>query len=59
MNASSDDKGNNDDISPDPLTNDININANSGDEKNDYGFTPDTPTNGRNIETICNKEEKK
>ena len=35
MNNSSDDKVNNDDISPNSPTNDVNINANSNDKKND------------------------
>ena len=59
MNASSDDEGNNDDVAPDPLTNDVNINADYDDEKNDYEVTPDTHTNGRNNEIIDNYEEKK
>ena len=58
MNVSSDYKRNNDKVSPDPPTNDVNINANSDDEKNDYEVTPDTPKNGGNIETIDNDEEK-
>ena len=54
INASSDDEGNNDEIAPDPPTNDININDNSDDEKNYYEVTPDTPTNGKNNEIIDN-----
>ena len=58
MNASYDDEGNNDEVAPDPLTNDVNINDNYDDEKNDYEVTSDTPTNSGNIETINNYEEK-
>ena len=32
----SDAEGNNDEVAPDPPTNDVNINANYDDEKNDY-----------------------
>ena len=35
MNASSYDEGNNDEVSPDPPTNEVNINANSDDEENE------------------------
>ena len=59
MNTSSCDEGNNDKVSADPPTNDVNINGNSNDEKNDFEVTPDTPTNNRNNETIDNHEEKK
>ena len=58
MNASSDNEENNDEVSPDPPTNDISINANPNDKKNDYEVTPDTPKNGENNETIENNEEK-
>ena len=58
MNTSSDDEGNNDEVSPDPPTNDVNINDTSNDDKNDYEINPDTPTNGHNNETI-DKHEKK
>ena len=57
MNSSSDYEGNNDDVAPNPPTNDIKISENSDDEKNCYEFTPDTPTNGGNNETIENCEE--
>ena len=50
MNASSDEERNNDEVDPEPPTNNVNINANSDDEKNDYEVTPDTPTNGGNNE---------
>ena len=58
MNASSDGEGDNDDVAPDPPTNDVNINDNYDDEKNYYEVTPDTPTNVGNNETIDNDEEK-
>ena len=58
MNAYSDDEVNNDEDSPDPPTNDVNINANDDDEKNYYEVTPDTPKNGGNNETIDKYEEK-
>ena len=58
MNTSSDDEGNNDEVAPDPTTNDAKINANHDDKKNDHEVTPDTPTNGGNNETIYNKKEK-
>ena len=45
-------------FTPDPPTDDENINANSDDEKNDYEVTPDTPTNGGTNETIDNDQEK-
>ena len=48
MNASSDDEGNNDEVAPNPNTNNVNINANDDDEKNNYEVTPDTPKNGGN-----------
>ena len=40
MNVSSDDEVNNDEVSPNPPTNDVNIGANYDDEKNDYVFYP-------------------
>ena len=52
MNAYSNNKENNDEVSPNPPTNDEIINANY-DKVN-----PDTPTNGWNNETIDNDEEK-
>ena len=54
----SDKEGNNDEVAPDPPTNDVNITANSDDEKNDYEVTPDTTIDGENNETIDNNEEK-
>ena len=54
MNAYSNNEGNNDEVAPNPPTNDVNINANSDNEKNDYEVIPDTPTNGGNNETIDN-----
>ena len=48
INAYSNNEGNNYEVAPDPLTNDVNINYNSYDEINDYQVTPDTPTNGGN-----------
>ena len=36
MNVSSDYKGNNDKVSPNPPTNDVNINTNYDDEKKEY-----------------------
>ena len=48
MNASSYDEVNNDEVAPNPPTNDVNINYNSDDEENDYGVTPDTPTSSGN-----------
>ena len=56
MNDSSDYERNNYEVSPNPPTNDVNINANSDDEENDYEVTPDTPTIGGNNETIENVE---
>ena len=42
MNDSSDDEGNNYEVSPDPHTNDVHINDNSDDERNDYEVNIDT-----------------
>ena len=58
MNASSDNEWNDYEVSPDPPTNDININNNSDYEKNYYEVTPDTPKNGGNNETIDSDEDK-
>ena len=49
-----DDEVNNDEVAPEPPTNDVNINANYDDEKNYYKVNPDKRTNGVNIETIYN-----
>ena len=40
MNASSDDEVNNDEVAPDPPTNDVNISDNSYNETNEYWITP-------------------
>ena len=58
MNASYGDEGNNYEVSPKPLTNDVNINSNSYDKKKYDEVTTDTPTNGGNNETIENDEER-
>ena len=58
MNASSDDEGNNDEVAPDPPTNEVNINDNYDDEGNYYEVTPETSTSGVNNETIDNDEDK-
>ena len=54
MNASSDDEGNNNEVAPDPPTNDVNTNTKYDDQKNGCEVTPDTPTNAGNKETIDN-----
>ena len=51
MNASSNNQGNNDEVAPEPPTNDEIINANYDE------VTPDTPTYIVNNETIDNDEE--
>ena len=56
MNAYSNYEGNNDEVAPDPPTDDGNINANY-DEKNYYEVAPDTTKNGVNNKTIYNDEE--
>ena len=57
MNTSSDYEVNSDEVSPDPPTNDVNINDNYDDGVNYYEVTYHTPTNDGNNETIDNYEE--
>ena len=59
INAYSNNERNNDEVSPNPPTNDIKLNANSYYYINDYEVTPDTPKNGGKIETIENDDEKR
>ena len=54
MNAYTNNEETNNEVSPNPATDDKNINANSEDGETDYEVTIDTPKEGVKNETIDN-----